>query len=218
MARIRKRDRLKVWLRGYLIPVIASGLIRTIGSTLRVKLIDPDGIFDPSNHTPAIFAFWHNRVGMLPYFHNKFIPHRKLVVMISRSRDGQTITDIAARFGILAARGSTSRHGIPAFRQLLRELIDCKHDVGVTPDGPRGPRHDVKRGIVTIAQMSGYPIVPLTYHAEWKLEFKSWDRFQMPLPFSKCTFVVGHPIPVPQTVDEPTATALCNRLRDELGK
>lgn len=180
-----------------LIPPISAGIIRVLGVTLRMEVEDKAGLMTTPGYKPCIFAFWHNRILMLPYFFRKYGKHRRVTVMISRSRDGQLITEVAERFNVKTARGSTSKHGQTAYRQLFRGLTQNHSDVAITPDGPRGPRCKVQPGILMLAQQSGYPIIPITYHLSKKIEFNSWDRFQMPLPFSRCKLHIGKPFYIP---------------------
>jgi lysophospholipid acyltransferase (LPLAT)-like uncharacterized protein len=99
-------------------------------------------------------------------------------------------------------RGSTSRRG----PQALRELTTWGrkgYDLAITPDGPRGPVYVIQDGIIALAQLSGMPIIPVSYHLSWKIRVRSWDRFQIPLPFSRCEMIYEKPIRVPR---ETTAT------------
>ncbi len=181
---------LKVWLPSFGVGV-AAFLIRCIGVTLRVRVADPDGILASPPAGAILFAFWHNRILMMPYLYNKLLPGRKLAVMISNSRDGQFITEVAGRFGIAGTRGSSSRGGGTALRQMARMLESGESDVAITPDGPRGPVYRVQSGVVKLALQTGMPVVPVRceYDSCWRM--KSWDRFIIPKPFSRCHLVVG---------------------------
>jgi lysophospholipid acyltransferase (LPLAT)-like uncharacterized protein len=210
----------KRWLGQYVAPIIGSTLIRLIGVTLKVRMEDKTGWF--SNHETEngkvfLFAFWHNRILMLPYFYKRFLPKRKLAVMISRSRDGQMITEIAAQFGIEAARGSSSKKSIHAFRQMLREFEQNGKDLGITPDGPRGPRYKVQPGVILLSQMSGLPIIPVICHYEDKWELPSWDRFQIPKPFTKCEIILGPVISVPADANDQVVESVAHQLESILG-
>jgi len=115
------------------------------------------------------------------------------------------------------ARGSTSKKGGIAVRELLRR-IEAGSDAAFTPDGPRGPRYRVKPGVIQAAQLSGAAIVPVTYHLGWKKELRSWDRFQVPLPFSTCRLVWGKPLHVPSELSPEEIEAWCARLAEKLGE
>src|SRR5690606_8916637 len=97
-----------------------------------------------------------------------------------------------------AARGSSSRQGMKAFIALARKIRNEGSDVAITPDGPRGPIYSMHSGILQLAEAGGVPITPVTCHYEKKWELKSWDRFQIPKPFTKCRLVFGEPVPVPE--------------------
>jgi lysophospholipid acyltransferase (LPLAT)-like uncharacterized protein len=146
--------------------------------------------------TPAIYAVWHGRILLLPYLYG----WRRARVLASRSRDGELLTRFLECFGLEAVRGSSSRGGAEALRLLTRSLGEGR-DAVVVPDGPRGPRETVKPGIVTLARLSGAPIVPvaLGVSAQWRL--RSWDEFRIPRPFARCVLRFGDPIRVPAGVD-----------------
>ena len=134
-------------------------------------------------------------------------------MMVSRSRDGEFITRIMNRFGIDGARGSSSRGGSDALRELLRELERRQaRDIGITPDGPRGPRGKVQDGVLAMAATSRRAIYPITlrYDRCWKLG--SWDRFQIPRPGAVCQVVVGPAVAAPKSLE----TSELDRVRGEL--
>ena len=209
---------MKRWVRLHILPPLAAGLVRLLGMTLRIRVTGRERLERlVADGEPVIFAFWHNRLLVLPFFYGRFFRGRKLVVMMSRSRDGQMVADYAGQFGVEAARGSTSKAGAFAYRQLLRDLEARGCDVGVTPDGPRGPRYAVQPGIIKLAQTTGRPIIGVTCHYGWKTELRSWDRFQIPWPFSTCELVVAEPLPVPADIDEAAGAELARELARRLG-
>jgi hypothetical protein len=193
MPKIRKS--LRLWLRKKVIPwagpPVAAAAIRLLSATIRYKVRDEAGLFGQDMRSPYIFALWHNRILLMPALYEKFWHQRKMVVMISRSRDGELISDTVARFGIESARGSTSGTGAGALIQMTRILVKEGKDVGVTPDGPRGPKYSVQEGVLHLAKTSGYPVVPVTYHLKKKWVMRSWDGFQIPKPFTTCEVVIG---------------------------
>ena len=129
-------------------PPAIAGVIRMLALTLRLRLEDPQGILARDPGQPRVWAFWHNRILMMPYLYQRFCPGRRMLMMVSRSRDGEFITRIMNRFGIDGARGSSSRGGSDALREILRELERPQaRDIGITPDGPRGPRAKVQVGL-----------------------------------------------------------------------
>jgi lysophospholipid acyltransferase (LPLAT)-like uncharacterized protein len=155
-----------------------------------------------------ILALWHGRI--LPGLH--YFRNRGVVVITSQNFDGEWIARILHRFGFGTARGSTSRGGARALVQLRRDLLAGK-PAAFTVDGPRGPARVVQPGVAFLAGATGHPILP--YHIEsnrhWTL--RSWDRTQIPKPFSTVVLVIGAPIEVVGT-DEPSL----NRGVDEVGR
>jgi lysophospholipid acyltransferase (LPLAT)-like uncharacterized protein len=145
-----------------------------------------------------ILALWHGRI--LPGLH--YFRNRGIVVITSQNFDGEWIARILHRFGFGTARGSSSRGGARALVQMRRELADGR-PAAFTVDGPRGPARVVQRGVVFLAGATGHPILP--YHIEsdryWTLN--SWDRTQIPKPFSTVALVMGEPMCV-ESVDAST--------------
>jgi lysophospholipid acyltransferase (LPLAT)-like uncharacterized protein len=176
---------------------LSALVIRAVGWTLRMKVDDHGAILDQPEHPPVIIAFWHNRTALMAFFYERYCRGRTTLVFISRSRDGQFMTDVAACFGIKALRGSSSRHGAAAALAAIRASRDNNIDISITPDGPRGPRYQLQPGILRLAQVTQRPIVAVTYRLPWKYELKSWDRFHIPLPFSSCHLITQAPIYVP---------------------
>lgn len=197
---------------------LAALIIRLLGMTLRIRIYDHAGFFKKTSSSEAcVFAFWHNRILMMPYLYKKYFPGRKLAVMISRSRDGQIISDIVEKFDIQAVRGSTSKSASQAHRQILKEAIHAKKDVAVAPDGPRGPRYRAQSGIIHLAQVSRYPLLPVTCHFSWKIQLKSWDGFQIPLPFSRCEFHLFEALSIPNKISAEERESLRLELEKKLG-
>jgi lysophospholipid acyltransferase (LPLAT)-like uncharacterized protein len=166
----------------------------------------------------SFIAFWHNRTALMALFQERYCRGtRDAVTLISRSRDGQFMTDVAARFGIQAVRGSSSRHGAAAALRAIRAAGDRKVDLVITPDGPRGPRYQIQPGLLRLAQLTGRPIVAVTYRLGWKYELPSWDRFQVALPFSSCHLSLQAPLFVPQDATEDELEKIGDRVTESLG-
>jgi len=127
---------------------------------------------------------WHNRLFLMAELFRRFRKERPLYALISASRDGAWLTDFFAIVGIQAVRGSSSRRGREALTALIEE-IRAGHDLGITPDGPRGPCYEFKAGAVTVARRTRAPIalVGVAFESAWEL--RSWDRFIIPKPFSR---------------------------------
>lgn len=196
---------------------LSSRAIQMIGSTLRMTLEDRGGVLHQPEHAPVIIAFWHNRTALMPFFYQRYCRGRTALTFISRSRDGQFMTDVAAQFGIKAVRGSSSRHGVSAMLGAIRAAGDQRVDLVITPDGPRGPRYEIQPGLIRLAQATGRPIVAITCQLKWKCVLNSWDGFQIPFPFSACRLITSEPVFVPENVSEAERAAIVARLVEALG-
>jgi hypothetical protein len=121
--------------------------------------------------------------------------------MISASRDGGFLASVVESFGIQAIRGSTSRRGPQALLEATT-WMERGYSIVITPDGPRGPVYRIQDGIIHLAQLTGRPIIPTSNFTGWKIRLRSWDRFQIPLPFARCHSYHGEPIWVPRDATE----------------
>lgn len=160
-----------------LLPPVGAWLIRLIGKTLRLSTRGAETVEDlyrQGRH--PIIVFWHGRQLMLPLAYRGKEAH----ILISQHRDGELIHRIVSRFGFRSVRGSTTRGGASALRQLIR-LGRSGADLVVTPDGPRGPRQIVQIGVVQLAKATGLPILPLTFSCSKKKSSRagiaSWSPF-----------------------------------------
>ncbi|MBI5629424.1 MAG: lysophospholipid acyltransferase family protein [Elusimicrobia bacterium] len=139
-----------------------------------------------------IYAFWHQRQVFFTWSHRG----DPAAVLVSRSRDGELIARTMRLSRLSALRGSSTRGAVPAVRGMI-EALDSGLDLGVTPDGPKGPAREVKPGVIYLAQKLQIPILPITNALSRRIEFKrAWDRFQVPLPFGKAALCYGAPISV----------------------
>ena len=194
---------------------LAFHLLRVWEKTLRYKVEDRGGVLARSPGDAAIGAVWHNRLLIMPLVLRRFLPHRKGAALISASRDGAYIAELVQRIGFDVVRGSSSRQGAAAMRQ-LGEVLASGRDVVIAPDGPRGPVYELGRGIVLLAQRSGAPVFPahLEYSSCWRV--KSWDRFVLPRPFSKVRVIFGPPHSVSATKNEEEFEAERLRLQNAM--
>lgn len=184
-----------------ILPPVGALLIRGLYHTLRVKHLDYHKVkhlFTEGQST--IFAFWHGQLLMMPYISISF-PRWSRFILISRHRDGELITRIISRFGYAAVRGSKSRGGFGALRQILKFINEGKTFV-ITPDGPRGPRHQVKINVIQVARATGVPILPMAFGAKSYKSMGSWDGFIVPYPFTRAAFVWGEPLWVKDSATE----------------
>ena len=187
-------------------------LIRVIGHTVRWQIEGWEN-WEAANRDVAvpIYAFWHNRVFLATYFWQR----RGIVVMTSRSFDGEYIARFIQRFGYGAARGSSTRGGTGAIVEMVR-LMRAGCPTAFTIDGPKGPRYVAKMGAVLLARKTGQPILPFTITAARYWSAKSWDQFQMPLPFSRARVEIAPPIYVAQDANEEAMLAKRDELQQAL--
>ncbi len=164
--------------------------LRALGATLRYQPCSPPVPF-PAFPSPVIFVLWHQYLASAPLWYGRiFPPGRRNTALVSASGDGELLAAALRVFQIDAVRGSRSRGGAEALRVLLRAL-ESGSDITVTPDGPRGPRHVLQPGIFTLAKLSGAPLVPARIESAWCARLRTWDRFELPLPFSRTTLRFG---------------------------
>ena len=190
-------------------------LLRMLRFTWRVYFSDPHGIMEAGRDRPLIFCAWHNRLAYVMIAIREDIQPktgRRLAAMVSASRDGAFLVEILRAFDVEPVRGSTSRRGRQALLELSRQVKAGRH-LGITPDGPRGPCYEIQDGILSLAQLTGLPIVPLGCQARRKVRFKSWDRFQLPWPLTRCDVAFGEPLEVPRKATDEERNALKDDLK-----
>ena len=160
----------------------------------------------------VVFCFWHSRLLMMPY---SIYGDRPFHAMISSHRDGRFIARTVGHFGFGTVFGSSSRRPALALREAARRCRDgvC---LGITPDGPRGPRMRAAPGAVLIAELAGAVMVPVAYSTSRRRLLDSWDRFLLPMPFGRGVFVVGEAIPVPHGLEDPEREALRLQLEQAI--
>jgi len=177
---------------------LGAWYIRLVRATCRWRMVRGD---IPRNYwdqgQPFILAFWHGRLLMMPHCWDRARP---IHMLISQHRDARLIANTVAHFGIKTVAGSSSKGGAQALRAMVKHLKagEC---VGITPDGPRGPRMRASDGIVAVARLSGVPVIPATYSINRGRNLRSWDRFLVAWPFGRGVIVWGEPIHVAKDAD-----------------
>ncbi len=189
---------LKRLLNLQIIPYIGILIVKIISATYRIRIINSDierNILK-RGHIP-IYASWHQRFFPGITF---FASRKPISIMISQSKDGELISKIVNILGWYPVRGSSSRGGRQALRE-IKKLVQKGYRVGHIVDGPTGPLGVVKPGLLIIAQASGMPIVPVITSAEKKWVFNSWDRFMVPKPFSRVIIRFSDEIRIPRKIE-----------------
>jgi lysophospholipid acyltransferase (LPLAT)-like uncharacterized protein len=188
----------------------AALFLRVWLSTLRFrcnveKIDDSEG--------PSVLLLWHDKLFVSSWIANRYFK-RPVTALISTSKDGAWLVAFFKLMGITAVRGSSSRRGAAALMTLTRSMRAGQH-AGITPDGPKGPALEFKPGAVSLARLTGRPfmVLGIRYHACWRT--RSWDRFGLPMPFSKVEVTLhAEPKPAEGEADEVVAARLQARLNE----
>ncbi len=199
------RRQLTRWQRAQVASIAAVGypLVAMLGATLRWRVRGLDHLDRlRRDGKPPVMAFWHGRILAATYYFRR----RGIMVITSENFDGEWIARIIERFGYGTARGSTSRSGRRALLELKRAVAEG-HPAGFTVDGPRGPAEQAQPGAVWLAGATGSPLLPFHLEAASSWTARSWDRTQVPKPFSRVARVVGAPIAVPRDAAPDTLEA-----------
>lgn len=188
--------------------VLGAWVVRGLAATLRLQVVGIDPLRELwRGDRPLIYAVWHGRILMVPWANARLrraVGARPVTVLASRSRDGELVSAFVRRFGLATVRGSSSRAGASGLRQLAR-AVSAGHDVAVVPDGPRGPRLTLQPGIVTLAVLTGAPVVPVAFAARPARRLRSWDEFLVPLPFGRGVLAFGEPLWLARDADRERA-------------
>ena len=202
---------------------LAAGLItaalRSMAASLRFHVVDPIGLTTGGHPKNLIMITWHNRLALALSVYTRFIappyPGRRMAAMVSASRDGGLLARVLENFGVQPVRGSSSRRGPQALRE-LKTWADRGLDISLTPDGPRGPCYSMQDGVLALAQVTGIPIVTVAVNFRPKITLKSWDRFQVPIPLGRCEIVFGEPLMIPRRISTEDRAELRATLRERL--
>lgn len=187
-------------------------LIRIVGATIR-KTVDGKHYLDEiraSGRLP-IYAVWHDRIFLGTYF----LRDSHAVYLTSQSFDGEYIARFLQRFGYGVVRGSSTRGGGRGLVEMVRGMRRGL-EMGFTVDGPKGPRYQVKPGVLMLAKKTGNPILPFTVSAQHYWTVNSWDRLQIPRPFTRARLIFGKPIEIDADADDEVLATKLNELQSEL--
>ena len=189
--------------------------------TIRLRYPDQEDRAKIENYEgPLVIILWHNRLFLAGEWHLRFRKRKSCYGLISGSRDGAWLETFYGWAGIHAVRGSRNRRGAQAIRDLVK-VIRQGNDVGITPDGSRGPCYKAKSGALALAKITKSPVLLLTFKFTWVIRLKSWDRFRIPLPFSsvkvKTRFLEFEELFKNRTLEEATRVAEMelNRITDD---
>ena len=185
------------------VPLIGSLLIRLISLTNKKEFYAPESLGDEA----FIMACWHGELLMIPYAYIRYKRNPHVKLLISEHFDGNLIAKTLNYFGFETIRGSSTRGGAKALIQSIKEL-KSGYDLGITPDGPKGPRHEVSDGIVVMAQKAKVKVtlVEIKPSAYWQLG--SWDKFVIPKPFGTIRYYISDLIDIRDMEFEEARTLL----------
>ncbi len=192
---------------------LAAQYVRFVAATTRWRVDDANVRRITDMGEPGILAFWHGRLLMMPVAWRG--RPRPFYMMISEHRDGALIARTSKHMDLRTAGTDSRNGGLTALREMKRRMDDGGW-VGITPDGPRGPRMRAKPGAIKLAQLSGRPIVPVSLSMSRRRILRSWDRFLVAWPFGRGEIVFGEPIRVPRITDTETLEARRQTLEDTL--
>lgn len=188
--------------------VLGAGLVAALFATTRATRVGREHYerFRREGR-PVMFVFWHGQLLPLVHYHR----HEGIVVLVSEHEDGEYITRVIERNGFGAVRGSSTRGGSKGLKGLVRAARQG-HDLGVTPDGPRGPRGEFKPGALLAAQMADLPVIPISVRASSGWRFRSWDGFLVPKPLARITIEYHEPRWVPRDADREHLTEMAAEI------
>lgn len=179
--------------------LVIKSLLSLLFSTLRVRVKGKEGFLKliEEKKNPLIIAFWHNRILLAPLL-RKIAPETPLCIIVSHSRDGQLLTSFGKSYANVSAISVSHNKRHQALFQMCEVLEKNEAVVLITPDGPRGPKYQVKPGVIYSAKKSGAKIIAMRWEASKMWEFSTWDRLRLPKPFSKVTITFEEALACPQ--------------------
>ncbi|OGS04451.1 MAG: hypothetical protein A3G41_09085 [Elusimicrobia bacterium RIFCSPLOWO2_12_FULL_59_9] len=173
-----------------LAPKLAYGYLKCVAWTTSIRWLDVETVAAlEAEGKNFLYAFWHGRQVFFTISHRK----QRAAIMVSQSRDGDIIAEVMRLSGLRAVRGSSSRGGAGALKEMMRCIRSGLH-LGISPDGPRGPLKQVQPGALYLAQRLHIPIVPISNGLKRSLVVGTWDEFHIPLPFNRAAIAHGKPI------------------------
>ncbi|MBT3238037.1 MAG: lysophospholipid acyltransferase family protein [Rhodospirillaceae bacterium] len=192
---------------------LGSLYIRLVSITGRWRIVGadiPEHFFTTGK--PFILAFWHGRLLMMPRCWRK---DKTIHVLISMHRDGRLLADTVGHLGMKTIAGSSSKGGATALRAMVKTLKEGNY-IGITPDGPRGPRMRASDGIISLARLAKVPVIPIAHASSPRKVLGSWDRFTVSFPFARHVILWGEPIDIPHTADKDKLETARQEVEDKL--
>jgi lysophospholipid acyltransferase (LPLAT)-like uncharacterized protein len=191
--------------------VVGAGILG-LRASFRIREIHPErerGL--KAKNLPFVYTLWHGRMVLCILAHL----HEDIVTMASRSKDGEVIARWLLRNGYIPVRGSTRKGGGAALQEMI-DLVRAGHRAALTVDGPKGPARKTQAGVLKLARETGAWILPFTGASSRPWFLKSWDRYLVPKPFSRCVVGYGEPFPIPADMPDDEALAKIDAAVDEI--
>jgi len=207
---MNKKKKKKIFF--YLATKLGWLVILLLGKLSFIKIVGRHHLENLKNkNVPFIYVMWHGRILIPTYVHRG----QGITGMASLNTDGEIGVQIVQKLGYHAVRGSSTRGGKEAFHNMIDMLKRGGHGA-MFPDGPRGPRHYLKPGTIYLAQQTGAYLLPITFSAKRKVRFHSWDRFIIPLPFSKSVVIYGEPVNVPKDLSQEQLEQVRKKFEEDM--
>ena len=191
---------------------LGKHMLDALLATVKFKVVTPRPPGTLTAKGGVIYTLWHGRLLPLTYLHR----HQNIATLISQSSDGEYIARVVERWGYTAMRGSSSRGGSGALREMVK-VARTGRSLAITPDGPRGPRQRLKPGVLTLAQLTGQPMIPISASATraWWVDAR-WDLFLVPRPLATVFVRYADPVYVPRDADQATIAEIGSRVENTL--
>ena len=211
------KKRILSYIQVNILPYIVQFFVRFIYLTSK-KEYHFDNYHTVKDDQNLLFSMWHGDLIMQPFNYKKFRPNHNVKVIISDHRDGETIRNVINYLGIGSLNGSSTRGGAKALLGAIKTLRSGT-DVAITPDGPKGPIYSIADGMILIAQKTNTKIVCCSSIPSSYWQFKSWDKFILPKPFSKIDFYMSEPFSIEAlSIEEAKKTIYKNMMHNQLNK
>lgn len=193
-----------------LLPIAVDVLCKT----LRIEIENEKTISELTvNQQNFVVAFWHGKMALGWYLHS----NKNFAALVSQSNDGQILTNVLNKWGFDVSRGSSHKGGKESLEQILQKA-NSKFSIAITPDGPTGPALKMKAGAVITAQRANIPLVLVGIHYVNKKQFRSWDSFEIPKPFSKVKVVYSDPIFISESLSREETTKIIEQCEQNLNQ
>ena len=193
---------------------VGKHLLDSLLATVRFRVQTAEPYRELAAGGGVIYTLWHGRLLPLTYYHRQ----QNIATLISQSSDGEYIARVVERWGYTAIRGSSSRGGSGALREMVK-VARTGRSMAITPDGPRGPRQKLKPGVLTLAQLTSQPLIPMSASATraWWVDAR-WDLFLVPKPFSTVFVRYADPVYVPRNADDSALAAIGEQVERTLNE